>query len=109
MRVETIAEQLLFTTARLTYKAKDGRDGSATGFFYGVWAEPSGDPDAGGDIQFLVTNRHVAEEAGDKVRVWLMRAAPSGEPALGQVASVDLNVAPDGWFFHPNPEVDVAV
>jgi Trypsin-like peptidase domain len=108
MRVETIIEQLFFTTLRVTYE-QEGQGASATAFVYSVRAERVDNPADAGDVHLLVTNRHVAEEAGDKLTVWFMRAGADGQPALGETCAVEMTLPPGSWFLHTNPNVDVAV
>lgn len=54
----------------------------------------------------LVTNRHVVEGAASGT-VRFIRADQSGLPILGSSTTVSFSAA--DWFFHPDPEIDLAV
>ena len=73
----------------------------ATGFFYGAPSQ-----DGTGARLYLVTNRHVAEPlSSGVVRVNSAGSAPPAEFALPDTLA-------DGeplWYFHSDPEIDVAI
>jgi hypothetical protein len=102
MRVETIAEQLFFTTVQIKTLASNGDQGSGTGFFYEVKNE-------NGSAPFIVTNKHVfvgAVQGGITFHLSL-----DGKPDLGNTYTV--NFSTDDWLNlwheHPDPNVDIAV
>jgi len=77
----------------------------ATGFLYGQLSDSTVDPHM--YRIYLVTNRHVAEP----LRPLVMRLNPSDGSAAHSL-SLDPTIASTGqplWFFHPDPEVDIAV
>ncbi|MEX2448552.1 MAG: trypsin-like peptidase domain-containing protein [Solirubrobacterales bacterium] len=107
MQVQTAHEQLLFNTVRIELPGMS----SGTGFFVTARGEEIADPSKGGDMVFLVTNKHVIEGHQGSIHVHMIRGneANSG-PELGQQVSFDMRVAsPDAWTMHPDPDVDVAV
>lgn len=100
MRVETVAEQVFFTTVFLT-----GRVGSdlriGTGFVHAVETES-------GSAHFLITNRHVLD--GTEELTLRMCGGTDGVPALGQANQVTVtSFGSEAWTGHPDPRIDVAV
>ena len=65
----------------------------------------------GGDMVFLVTNKHVIENHQGSVHAHLIRGnEDNSAPELGQPVSFDMRVtSPHAWTMHPDPDVDVAV
>jgi V8-like Glu-specific endopeptidase len=101
MRVETIAEQLFFTTCLIKASGEAGSR-VGTGFVYVV------DTNAGA-AHFLVTNKQVLKSA-DKVAVRMIQQTASGEPSLGKVTQITLQPFNDSvWMGHPDPVADVGV
>lgn len=100
MEVQTLIEQLLFVTVRITTLTPEGRAGSGTGF---VLAE---DRPQGGACLLLVTNKHVIEGA-QTVTMHFLAASPDGRPQLGRERK--LHAAPDTFVGHPDPAIDVAM
>ncbi|GEP35178.1 hypothetical protein NSZ01_29460 [Nocardioides szechwanensis] len=100
MQVQTLREQLLFVTVRITTQMPDGQSGSGTGF---MLAESR--PDGGASL-LLVTNKHVVEGAA-LVNMHLLAATPDGEPELGHERV--LSATPDRFVGHPDPEIDIAM
>lgn len=99
MQVQTMIEQLLFTTVRITTTAA-GQIGSGTGFFL---AEERPE---GGTAVLLVTNKHVIAGA-DQVTLHLIAAGPANTPALGN--GLTLTCSPNQFIGHPDPEIDVTM
>lgn len=94
-----MTQQLFFSTLRIT--TVDGeRTGVGTGFIVIV-------TDDGGDIPFVVTNRHVVER-WPSARVSLIQR-DGDEPKLGSVYEMNLHDFDKAWTFHPEDDVDVAV
>jgi hypothetical protein len=101
MKVETVAEQLLFVTVNLA--GATGKQGTTgTGFIYGVETEK-------GTAHFLVTNKHVLDGVADRLRIQMVAARSDGGPAFGKAATIDLTGVPAGRSDHPDADVDVAV
>src|SRR5690349_24989609 len=112
MQVETLHDQLYFGTVRLECHQGDEVT-SGTGFMMVAEAENLGADGERqqGQVPFLVTNRHVVEGAADKMLVHMIEQ--TGEqppsPALGKRTGVDLRDPLDGFTFHPDDRIDVAV
>ena len=101
MKIESLAEQLFFTTCRIEASGPNGSS-VGTGFFYAV------DTDAG-TLHLLVTNKHVV--AGATELTFLMSRS-DGEQGLFTGHGVRWTVTDftdHVWTGHPLPEVDVAV
>lgn len=101
-----IPPQLLDVTVVIGAPQPDGRDRwIGTGFLYNrvIAQNDDGSHQVRG---YLVTNRHVVE--GQSVVSVLMN--PRGmPPTRAQIEAVDPSNGRPLWYFHPNPEVDVAV
>lgn len=107
MKPETVAEQLLFTTAYIesTFPREET---SSTGFLYLVNT-------SSGNQLFLVTNRHVVfdESRGGlatKIKVKLIKAGADGSANLGEFTFIHSeDFGQKNWYGHPNPEIDIAI
>jgi len=100
MRVETVAEQLFFTTVFVSAE-NTAEQWTATGFVHAVEVEE-------GTLHVLITNRHVLESA-DRLTVRMIRADDNGQPALGQATQITVEGFSAGaWHGHPDDRVDVA-
>ncbi len=100
MKIETIAEQLLFATLRIEAPPWVG-----TGFIMThKWAEDKKGP-------FLVTNKHVIQ--GSKTgRITFTKKDPSGEsysPSIGLTSAVNFSQSDWQWTGHPSRDIDIAV
>lgn len=100
MQVETIAEQLFFTTVRIDTVAKNGDKGSGTGFLFlynlGDFAAP-----------FIVTNKHVVDGMESGALTFQQR---DGETlCLGHGFRMAIMDWQNAWFMHPSSDVDIAV
>ncbi|MGW1398839.1 hypothetical protein ACWCRF_09270 [Streptomyces sp. NPDC002405] len=100
MNVNTPGRQLLFSTVRIDNVLASGDVATGTGFLLFVDLE-------GGLCPLLVTNKHVVAGAARLSATFIRRKPASDEPYLGQ--GVEVAVAPNAWFGHPNDRVDVAV
>ena len=100
MQVQTLIEQLLFVTVRITTSTADGRAGSGTGF---VLAEDLPD---GGAALLVVTNKHVVEGA-ELVTMHFLAGTLDGQPILGQERAI--STPPTQFVGHPDPEIDIAM
>lgn len=100
MQVQTVNEQLLFVTVRITTLSADGRAGSGTGF---VLAE---ELPQGGVALLVVTNKHVVEGAAH-VTMHFLAATTESQPILGQEHA--LSSPAEQFVGHPDPDIDVAM
>jgi len=99
MKVETIAQQLFFCTIRAEIERPDGL---AVGTVFAVGYERDGK-----SFPFLVTNKHVVENAA-KARFFFVKAADQ-KPALGERVDIFADDFARLWTGHPDTDVDVAV
>jgi hypothetical protein len=100
VKVETLAEQLFYTTLYVRAQDTDA-EWSGTGFIYAV------DTDKG-QAHFLVTNKHVL--AGARRLVVRIICGAENPPVLGDSAEISMeNFDEAAWYGHPDPRVDVAV
>lgn len=100
MKIETIAEQLLFATLRIEAPPWVG-----TGFIVThKWADDKEGP-------FLVTNKHVIK--GSKSgRITFTKRDPSDasyNPSIGQTSAVTFSQSDWQWTGHPSRDIDIAV
>jgi V8-like Glu-specific endopeptidase len=101
MRVETVGQQLLFVTARVVAHA-DEREWVGTAFVYAVETDK-------GTAHFLVSNRHVFQDAKG-LTVSFVRGNADGKPIFGQFSAVNFEpFDPAWWRGHPDTSIDVAV
>ncbi len=102
MQVETLAEQLFFTTTFLQGRTSAGRI-SGTGFVYRV------DLKTGTQAPFLVTNKHVLRNV-DELKIRFVAAGGDGNPKFGHAAEATMTeYHEEAWTGHPAPLIDVAV
>lgn len=99
MQVNTIAEQLLFTTVRIETTTPDGI-GAGTAFIFSYQQEEK-------QYLFLVTNKHVIKGATDGRFFFTLSDGKS--PQIGQRFDIEINQFEQQWFGHPDPEIDVAI
>lgn len=99
MQVQTMIEQLLFVTVRISTIAHDGTLGSGTGFFF---EEDLGN---GRSAILLVTNKHVV--AGASTVLLHFVGAADGQPVLGVERRVEAH--PSLFHGHPDPDIDITV
>jgi len=100
MQVESIAEQLFFTTVRIDTAAQNGAIGAGTGFFFAHKVAESTYP-------FVVTNKHVVMGTREGSLTFLQR--DDQKPLLGKGFRLAIERWHDAWFGHPSPDVDIAV
>lgn len=102
MKVETIAEQLLFTTVKIE-TVHPNATGFGTGFFFIHEHQ-------GGEYPFIVTNKHVIKGAVGGKLIFTQKGA-DGEPLIGQRVTLNMKqeVWEESWFGHPDPAIDIAV
>ncbi len=104
MLVETVLDQLFFTTVFIETADSRGRAGSGTGFVYNVHTGE------GKSATFLVTNKHVVErQATAKLRFVAGSGRDMERPLLGRAQTLVID-RPESYFYgHPDPDVDVMV
>ncbi|MCA1667071.1 MAG: serine protease [Thermomicrobia bacterium] len=100
MKIETPAQAALFSTVRI-----ETDKGTGTGFLFRQNIGHSYSP------PFIVTNRHVFEDAA-KVNFFFTKRAGDGNERralIGQRVDISLSDFADRWHGHPDPEIDVAI
>ena len=99
MEIKSLFKQLLFTTVRIKTSTPQGSS-TGTGFIFNYSYN-------GESYPFLVSNKHVVENA---IEGWLEFNLTKGEgPDLGNIHTICYKDFRNQWFFHPNPEIDVAI
>lgn len=101
MKVDSLAENLFFTTVRIDTVAPNGGRGSGTGFLF---AHKLGEEK---HAPFLVTNKHVVE--GMQAGSITFHQRKEGQPNLGVGFRLDVQDWGKFWFGHPSADVDIAV
>jgi hypothetical protein len=99
MRVQTPAQQLLFSTVRIEFDIADGIS-TGTGFLFAYRVQD-------GDALFLVTNKHVVEGCSTGRLVFTL--ADGEQPKLGSHYRLEISDFGSAWHGHPSPNIDVAV
>lgn len=99
MQVDTIAEQLLFTTLRIETRSSLG-DGTGTGFIFGY-------TNAESQYSFVVTNKHVVR--GAQSGAVQFHEMSGDQPVLGAARRIQVDHFEQAWFGHPDPDIDVAI
>jgi hypothetical protein len=100
MRVDSLSEQLLFTTVRIETVEESGELGVGTGFILALQKEKS-------EVLFLVTNRHLVEHMSEADLTFTL--ARDQQPDLGMTCRFNVTGFRSGWHFHPDNAVDIAV
>lgn len=97
-----MAEQLMYSTVRITFEDRDGACGSGTGFFY---QQPFSDQK---NLPLIVTNKHVvANTAKGQFKVHLGEIVDAKMRPNGQSAIFEFDNFESEWFMHPNDGVDL--
>lgn len=103
MQIRTFAQQLLFSTVRLETYNKDRKPVAVgTGFILSHTFE------GGFQELFLVTNKHVLEQAYVG-RFGLTQQLGNSGPDIGKPFYINFQEFGASWHGHPDPDVDVAV
>jgi hypothetical protein len=97
--VDTIAEQLLFTTLRIETRSALGH-GTGTGFVFNY-------AHGGQQYPFVVTNKHVVKNALDG-SVYFHKGT-GDKPSLGSAHRIEIDNFENAWQGHDDPDIDVAV
>lgn len=100
MQVNSISEQLFFTTVRIDTAATNGDHGSGTGFFF---SHKVGDQ----NFPFIVTNKHVVMGMREGALSFLQRQ--DQRPSLGNGFRLGIEGWSQAWFGHPSPDIDIAI
>jgi S1-C subfamily serine protease len=103
MKVETLVEELLFSTIRVQASGSNGNS-VGTGFVFAYESEAIGE----GPVHFMVTNEHVIRDASEGMFV-LIEQDGTGNPLIGRGIGIPILQFEDAWHAHPDPAVDVAV
>ena len=101
MQVDSIAENLFFTTVKIDTVANSGGHGSGTGFLY---AHRLSDTE---HAIFVVTNKHVVN--GMRTGSLTFHKGKDGKPDIGNGFRLDIQDWPQAWFGHPSPDIDIAI
>jgi Trypsin-like peptidase domain len=101
MKVESLAENLFFTTVRIDTVTADGAPGSGTGFLF--LQKISDEKQA----PFIVTNKHVV--AGMRSGSIHFHQRKDDQPMLGTGFRIDIQNWQEFWFGHPSEDVDIAI
>jgi Trypsin-like peptidase domain len=94
----TIAENLLYSTVKLTTFDSNRQESTATGFFVNLAK------DGDDSIPCIVTNRHVIEGAE---RVFIRFHVSDQNKPSGQSIAYGLKMTNLGYVFHPDTDVDL--
>ena len=100
MRKPTAAEQLTFSTVRLSCEGGPNGPSVGSGFFYTFALKEKH------NVPSIVTNKHVVEGAQFGTFNLTLRAE-DGSPSLGNHLSVRLDQFRGRWIDHPDPEIDL--
>jgi hypothetical protein len=100
MEVNSIAEQLYFTTVRVDTLNSAKQQGAGTAFLF---AHKKGDL----SYPFVVTNKHVV--TGMLEGALTFSTKKDGKPALGHGFRLQINDWSEAWFGHPDKDIDIAI
>lgn len=101
MKVDSLAENLFFTTVRVDTRATDGSGGSGTAFLF---AHKVADDK---HVAFVVTNKHVV--GGMQSGSLTFHQKREQQLALGTGFRIDIGNWSEFWFGHPSSEIDIAI
>lgn len=99
---QSIADQLVLTTARIECVDDAGIRSSGTGFFFNFC-----DIGQGKIVPTLITNKHVIRGA-KQGSFHLNTRGDDGKPNFGKHISVPFNNFESAWVMHPENDVDLA-
>jgi len=100
MEVSSIVEQMLFTTVRVQTRNSEGKSFVGTAFIFSHKYENK-------DHLFLVTNKHVVNDAREGVVTFIKRSGQN--PSLGHGYNLRIENFEKMWFGHKKESIDVAV
>ena len=101
MKIDSLAENLFFTTVRVDTRAPNGSGGSGTAFLF---AHKIADDK---HVAFVVTNKHVVD--GMQSGSLTFHQKRDEQLALGMGFRIDIGDWAESWFGHPSPDVDIAI
>ncbi|MFC5460744.1 trypsin-like serine peptidase [Massilia niabensis] len=101
MQIESIAENLFFTTVRIDTVDAAGNVGSGTGFLYAHHYSTTQ------HAAFVVTNKHVVQ--GMRGGAITFHRRKDDKPDLGNGFRCEITDWNTAWFGHPSPDVDIAI
>lgn len=100
MEVNSIAEQLLFTTVRIEGITYKGEQKVGTGFIFSYAVEDK-------NYLFLVTCKHVINDTREGYLTFIK--AREQKPALGESYRLKIDNFEDYWLKHKSDKIDVAI
>ena len=100
MEVESLAEQLFYTTVRIEAESDSGTQFVGTSFVFTY-------ENQGIAYQFLVTNKHVVE--GSTIGRLTFIASADDKPNLGSGHTITITGFSELWHGHPSESIDVTV
>jgi hypothetical protein len=107
MKVETLSEQLFFSTTRIEAASPDGKSSSiGTGFIF-AYEDKTRIPFKTHEIPFVVTCKHVLY--GYKSASFTFIKANANKPQLGQKEIMTVPDIQQLVFYDPDPSIDVAL
>ena len=101
MKIESIAQQLLFTTTKIDTADESSNIFVATGFFFHYVRNKL-------IKDFLVTNRHVVEGKRE-AKLSFIQKDVDNQPIFGILFEQTFNNFEEIWTFHPEDYIDVAI
>ncbi len=101
MQVNSILEQLFFTTVKIDTRDQNGKvTGHGTGFIFGHTVN-------GKNYPFIVTNKHVVSDAAGGAITF--HRGKDKKISLGDGYCLNFEKWRDNWTGHPDPDVDIIV
>lgn len=101
MKVETVTENMLFTTVRIETTTSRGTS-SGTGFVFSYRQNDS-------DYLFLITNKHVINDASSGHFFFTLANDNGTKPLIGQRHDVFPDNFQSLWYGHADSAVDIAI
>ena len=98
----SIFEQLLFSTISIESETEEGFN-TGTGFFF------KHKTDDGKFLDFLVTNKHVIQNAKRGYLYFIQKQDGKNLPQLGCAQKIPLSEMKNKWYGHPDKNVDVCI
>lgn len=99
MQVQTLFEQLLFTTVRIEADTPQGIS-TGTSFVFSYTQDDN-------QYFFLVTNKHVIQNTTNGR--FFFTLSDGNNPIIGQRFDINVNGFPDMWHGHPDDSIDITI